>query len=132
MTECSAQPGQPTGMRTAAVTPTTCATCAARSPLLAWRRQGSRLRRRLMTTGGRRPLSIGEQLARCDGFLVRGRDGRTLGTIAWVRYASRADCPDVLILQRRGRFVGRARNTDIPSRLVADVDSAARTVTLAE
>ncbi len=85
-----------------------------------------------MTADGRTRISIGEQLARCDGYTVRGRDGRTLGTIAWVRYASRADCPDVLIIRRRGRFAGRARITDIPSHLVATIDSAAATVTLGE
>jgi hypothetical protein len=79
-----------------------------------------------------RPSPIGEQLARCDGFVVRERDGRTIGRIAWLRYASRADCPDVLVIQRRGRLGGRAGITEIPADRVVQVDRAARTITLAE
>ncbi len=78
----------------------------------------------------REPRPIGEQLASCGGYLVQGPDGQPVGRIAWVRYTTRADCPDTLVVRRAGRFGGRRRIADIPSDRVMNVNASDRTVTL--
>ena len=78
----------------------------------------------------RLPAGLGAQLARCIGFAVQDDEGLPLGTVAWVRYGSRVDCPDVLVVRRRGVLGGRGR-VEIPTDHVTRVDPGARTVTLA-
>lgn len=74
--------------------------------------------------------SIGEQLARCGGYTVRDATGVSVGKVAWVRYATRADCPDTLVVRAGKVFAARNRFAEIPTDRVETVDASARTITL--
>ncbi len=74
---------------------------------------------------------IGEKLARCNGYAVRGAGGETLGRVAWVRYATRADCPDTLVVRAGSLFAARNRLEDIATDRIKEVDTSSRTITLA-
>ena len=76
--------------------------------------------------------SLGEKLARCAGYSVRSAAGESIGRVAWVRYETRADCPDTLVV-RVGRVVtSRDRLKHIPTDRVDQIDVPAQTVTLAK
>jgi hypothetical protein len=75
--------------------------------------------------------SIGQKLARCGGYTVRSGRGEKLGKVAWVRYTTRADCPDVLVVRTGRLFGARAHLAEISTGRVDRVDPPARTVTLA-
>lgn len=73
---------------------------------------------------------IGEKLARCNGYAVRGPGGETLGRVAWVRYATRADCPDTLVVRAGSMFAARNRLEDIATDRIKEVDTSSRTITV--
>lgn len=73
---------------------------------------------------------IGDRLARCEGYAVRSGRGEDLGKVGWVRYATRADCPDVLVVRASGLFGVRNRLAEISTDRIDRVDPSARTVTL--
>lgn len=77
------------------------------------------------------PSAIGDRLARCGGFTVRSPKGEEFGKVVWVRYTSRADCPDVLVVRASRLFGARTRVAEISTDRVGNVDPSARTVTLA-
>jgi hypothetical protein len=74
--------------------------------------------------------SIGEKLARCEGYVVRSGRGEDLGKVSWVRYTTRADCPDVLVVRASRVFGVRIRLAEISTDHIDHVDPSARTVTL--
>lgn len=75
--------------------------------------------------------SIGERLAGCGGYTVRTTTGESLGKVAWVRYATRVDCPDTLVVRLGNVFGARHRIAEISSGSVEAVDATVRTVTVA-
>jgi len=76
------------------------------------------------------PGTIGEKLARCGGYTVRGPGGKTLGKVAWVQYTTRADCPDTLVIRAVSSLSMRGRTAEISTERVGDVDPTLRTVTV--
>jgi hypothetical protein len=75
--------------------------------------------------------TIGEKLARCGGYTVRDPGGKPLGKVAWVRYTTRADCPDTLVVRAVSSLSVRSRTAEISTDRVHEVDPTLRTVTLA-
>lgn len=76
--------------------------------------------------------AIGDKLARCGGYIVRDPGGRALGKVAWVRYTTRTDCPDTLVVRAVSSLSVRSRTAEIPTDRVHEVDPTLRTVTLAQ
>jgi len=76
--------------------------------------------------------SLGEKLARCAGYSVRSAAGESVGTVAWVRYETRADCPDALVVRAGRVLTSRDRLKHIPTHRVDQIDVPAQTVTLAQ
>jgi hypothetical protein len=74
--------------------------------------------------------TIGEKLARCGGYMIREPGGKTLGKVAWVQYATRTDCPDILVIRAVSSLSMRGRTAEISTDRVGDVDPTLRTVTL--
>ncbi len=63
-------------------------------------------------------------LMRCEGFTVR-LDGRTAGVVEELRFASRLDRPDVLVVRRRRLS---RRRLLVPAGDVADIDPRGRQI----
>lgn len=74
--------------------------------------------------------TIGEKLARCAGYTVHGPGGDKLGKVAWVRYATRTDCPDTLVVRAARSRKVHSGTAEISTNRVDEVDPALRTVTL--
>jgi hypothetical protein len=53
-----------------------------------------------------------------------------MGKVAWVRYGSRTDCPDTLVVRAVGSLSVSSRTAEISTDRVHEVDPAQRTVTL--
>lgn len=71
-------------------------------------------------------LDLSYWLSRCEGFRVESPEGR-IGTVEGVRYGSRADRPDALVV--RAGFFGRRRLT-IPVDQVERINARERVVVL--
>jgi sporulation protein YlmC with PRC-barrel domain len=75
-------------------------------------------------------VRLGDQLAQCQGYLVRDARGREVGHVKWVRYESNAECPDALVV-RPNRTLRRA-TFEVPTSRVASIDVKSRELTLSD